>query len=223
MANFTDSSSPSLGYDTYAHYACNLIQAFDNELKGTETLPPNIPRSLTAPLIQNWVADISSVGLVGILDAVNYQTAADINSTKLVGILGAGPGRLYTALILQDLGIPYCIIEAQGKDGISLKTKVKLFLFVGGGNNNILYSYNGVTVQQNAMPPSDPFKADQVIQDVGNSNPYIAVGVKAIMDDVIGPFATCLLDDLKTGGSEAQVHTEPEPWSTQQVSLNRCY
>ncbi|KAG1808022.1 uncharacterized protein BJ212DRAFT_1303210 [Suillus subaureus] len=52
------------------------------------------------------------------------------------------------------------------------------------------------------MPPSDPFKADQVIQDVGNSNPYIAVGVKAIMDDVIGPFATRLLDDLKTGGSE---------------------
>ncbi|KAG1808023.1 uncharacterized protein BJ212DRAFT_1485304 [Suillus subaureus] len=122
MANFTDSSSPSPGYDTYAHYAHNLIQAFDNELKGTETLPPNIPRSLTAPLIQNQVANISPVGLVGILDTVNYQTAVDINSTKLVGILGAGPGRLYTALILQDLSIPYRIINAQGKVGGRLLT-----------------------------------------------------------------------------------------------------
>lgn len=98
-----------------------------------------------------------------------------------------------------DLGIPYRIIEAQGKvggrlftfkfqdktgspynyfdidamrfpkissmqrvfnlfdypplnmDGISLKTKVKPFYFVGGGNNNTLYSYNGVTVRQNAQ------------------------------------------------------------------------
>ncbi|KIK36101.1 hypothetical protein CY34DRAFT_16609 [Suillus luteus UH-Slu-Lm8-n1] len=63
------------------------------------------------------------------------------------------------------------------KDGISLKTKVKPFYFVGGGNNNTLYSNS-------------------------NLNPFIAVGVKAIMDDVIGPFATRLLDDLKTGGSE---------------------
>ncbi|KAG2029886.1 hypothetical protein BDR03DRAFT_936773 [Suillus americanus] len=229
MANFADSSSPSPGYDTYAHYARNLIQAFNNELKGTETLPPNIPRQLTAPLTQC------------------QKTAAD---TKPVGILGAGAGGLYTALILQDLGIPYRIIEAQGKvggrlltykfqdgtgspynyfdigamrfpkissmqrvfnlfdylplnkDGISLKTKVKLFYFVGGGNNNTLYSYNGVTVRQNAMPPSDPFKADHVIQEVVSSNPYIAVGVKAIMDDVIGPFATRLLDDLKTGGTD---------------------
>ncbi|KAG1828214.1 hypothetical protein EV424DRAFT_1471276 [Suillus variegatus] len=58
------------------------------------------------------------------------------------------------------------------KDGISLKTKVKPFYFVGGGNNNTLYSYNG-----------------------------------AIMDDVIGPFATRLLDDLKTGGSEVLYST----------------
>ncbi|KAG1849194.1 hypothetical protein F4604DRAFT_1907473 [Suillus subluteus] len=251
MANFTNSSSPSPGYDTYAHYARNLIQAFDNELKGTETLPPSVPRPLTAPLTQNRkITDISSVGLIGISDAVNYQAPVDISSAKPVGILGAGAGGLYTALILQDLGIPYHIIEAQGKVGgrlltykfqdgtgspynyfdigamrfpkissmqrvfnlfdypplnegsISLKTKVKPFYFVGGGNNNTLYSYNGVTVRQNAMPPSDPFKADQVIQDVVSSNPYIAVGVKAIMDDVIGPFATRLLDDLKTGGSE---------------------
>ncbi|KAG1751233.1 hypothetical protein EDB19DRAFT_1676233 [Suillus lakei] len=236
MANSADSSPPSLGYDTYAHHGRNLIEAFDDELKGPETVPPTIPMRMAAPV--TWMS------------AVNYQTAADISSIDPVGILGAGAGGLYTALILQDLGIPYRIIEAQGnvggrlftytfndktgspynyfdigamrfpkissmqrvfnlfdypplnKDNISLKTKVKPFYFVGGGNNNTLYSYNGVTVRQNAMPPQDPFKADQVIQDVVDSSPYITAGVKAIMDDVIGPFATRLLDDLNTGGSE---------------------
>ncbi|KAG2336933.1 hypothetical protein BDR05DRAFT_80702 [Suillus weaverae] len=252
MANSANSSPPSLAYDIYAHHGRNLIQAFDEELKGSETLPPTIPKQLIATK-GITVIDVSSgstVGLAEIPDAVNYQTVADITPTNPVGILGAGASGLYTALILQDLGIPYRIIEAQGKvggrlftykfqdgtgspynyfdvgamrfpkissmqrvfnlfdypplnqDDISLKTKLKPFYFVGGGNNNTLLSYNGVTVRQNAMPPNDPFKADQVIQDVVDSNPYIAVGAKAIMDDVIGPFATRLLDDLKTGGSE---------------------
>lgn len=247
-------SPPVLGYDTYAHYGRNLIQAFNDKLKpkdhDTVPPPPTIPIQLKSSMTRRGVTGTSSVDLVGIPDAVNYQTAADISTTNPVGILGAGASGLYTALILQDLGIPYRIIEAQGKvggrlftfkfqdetgspynyfdigamrfpkissmqrvfnlfdypplnnDGISLKTKVKPFYFVGGGNNNTLYSYNGVTVRQNAMPKVDPFKADQVIQDITDSNPYIAVGVKAIMDDVIGPFATRLLDDLKTGGSE---------------------
>jgi hypothetical protein len=112
MANFVDSSSPSPGYDTYAHYARKLIQAFDDKLKGTETLPPNIPRQLTAPLTEcRKLADISSVGLVGIPDAgrcssvlivilltvapVNYQM---VSSTMPVGILGAG--QCFTVLIV---------------------------------------------------------------------------------------------------------------------------
>ncbi|KAG2747221.1 hypothetical protein P692DRAFT_201867212 [Suillus brevipes Sb2] len=120
-----------------------------------------------------------------------------------------------------DLGIPYRIIEAQGKvggrlftfkfqdktgspynyfdidamrfpkissmqrvfnlfdypplnkDGISLKTKVKPFYFVGGGNNNTLYSYNGVTVRQNArksschgkQDPAQPYHSHFVMRD----------------------------------------------------------
>ncbi|KAG2737082.1 hypothetical protein P692DRAFT_20884016 [Suillus brevipes Sb2] len=41
-----------------------------------------------------------------------------ISSTNPIGILGAaGASGLYAALILQDLGIPYRIIEAQGKVG----------------------------------------------------------------------------------------------------------
>jgi len=148
---------------------------------------------------------------------------------------------LYAALILQDLGIPYQIIEAQGKvggrlftykfpnntgapynyfdvgamrfpktrfmervfklfdypplntDGIFLKSKLRPFYFTA---NNTLYSYNGVTVKQNAMPAQDPFKANQVIQDV-DPKLYITTGTKAITDDVIAPFATGLLEDLK--------------------------
>ncbi|KAF8596137.1 amine oxidase [Ceratobasidium sp. AG-I] len=144
-----------------------------------------------------------------------------------------GASGLYAALILQDLGIPYQIIEAQDKVGgrlfthkfpdqtgapynyfdvgamrfpkissmervfklfeypplntgdIALKAKLKPFYFIGGGNNNTYFSYNGVTIRQNAMPAQDPFKADQ-----------------AITDDIISPFATRLLDDLKNGGSD---------------------
>ncbi|KAF8232749.1 hypothetical protein L208DRAFT_1396789 [Tricholoma matsutake] len=43
--------------------------------------------------------------------------AVDISSLAPVGILGAGAGGLYTASILEDLGIPYQIIEAQGYVG----------------------------------------------------------------------------------------------------------
>ena len=88
---------------------------------------------------------------------------------------------------------------------IALKAKLKPFYFVGGGNNNTYFSYNGVTIRQNAMPAQDPFKADQVIQDV-DSNPYIIAGTKAITDDVIAPFAIRLLDDLKNGGSDGWNH-----------------
>lgn len=87
-------------------------------------------------------------------------------------------------------------------DGIALKAKLRPFYFVGGGNNNTFYSYNGVTVLQNAMPSpdQDPFNAEQVIQDI-SPDPYIKAGAKAIVDDVIAPFATRLLQDLEDGGS----------------------
>ena len=151
-------------------------------------------------------------------------------------------------MILEDLGIPYQIIEAQNKvggrlftyqfphpigapynyfdvgamrfpkissmrrvfhlfdypplntSGISLKAKLKPFYFEGAGTNNAFLSYNGVTVRQNAVPPGDPFKANQVIKDV-DPNPYITAGTKAITDDVIAPFATRLLEDLQNGGT----------------------
>ncbi|KAG2741258.1 hypothetical protein P692DRAFT_201894116 [Suillus brevipes Sb2] len=114
MLNSADSSSPPLlGYDTYAHYGRNLIQAFDDKPK------------LDVFDDSSWVTVASSVDLVGIPDAavpLNYQTATDISSTNHVGILGAGANGLYTALILQDLGFPYRIIEAQGKVGGRLFT-----------------------------------------------------------------------------------------------------
>ncbi|KAH7922347.1 amine oxidase [Leucogyrophana mollusca] len=160
-----------------------------------------------------------------------------------------GAGGLYTALILEDLGIPYHIIEARpvvggrlmtykfpdntgapynyfdvgamrfpkidamarvfklfkypplNTGGRNLQQRLQPFYFKGAGNNNTLYSYNGVTVVQNAMPPVDPFKADQVIKDVESAS-YISAGTKAITDDVLDPFATRLLNDLKEGTSD---------------------
>ena len=152
-----------------------------------------------------------------------------------------GAGGLYAALILDDLGIPYQIIEAQDRvggrlftytfpndtgkpynyfdvgamrfpyitsmarlfhlfdygplntNGIALKKKLRNFYFTNG---NAYYSYNGVTVRQNAVPAQDPFKANEVIQDVDPA-PYIAAGTEAIVNDVINPFATRILQDLE--------------------------
>ena len=160
---------------------------------------------------------------------------------------------MYAALILEDLGIPYRIIEAQGDvggrlftykfpnstgapynyfdvgamrfpkissmervfklfdypplntAGIALKAKLQPFYFVGGGNNNTFFSYNDVTVRQNALPAQDVFKAKEVIKDAhsdADRDRYIAAGTKAITDDVIDPFASRILDDLENGGSE---------------------
>jgi len=44
------------------------------------------------------------------------------SDVRPIGILGAGPGGLYAALILEDLGIPYHIIEARDRVGGRLYT-----------------------------------------------------------------------------------------------------
>lgn len=159
----------------------------------------------------------------------------------------SGPGGLYTALILQDLGIPYQILEAQNKVGgrlftykfynttaapynffevgamrfpktaamqrvfnlfdyaplntpdIDLGSKVIPFIFQ---NDQTFLSYNGVTIQGSPPPPpQDVFKSAEVIQDT-SSYPYIRAGTKAIVDDVIYPFAYGILQDLKLGTTD---------------------
>ncbi|KAH7332676.1 flavin-containing amine oxidoreductase-domain containing protein [Rhizoctonia solani] len=79
---------------------------------------------------------------------------------------------------------------------LALKDKLKPFHFVGAGNNNTFFNYNGVSVCQNAMPDVDPFKAEAVL-DSPEKKLYIAAGAKNIADDVIRPFAAGILDDLK--------------------------
>ncbi|KIK68716.1 hypothetical protein GYMLUDRAFT_92222 [Collybiopsis luxurians FD-317 M1] len=210
------SLSPTVGEDIYAQYGRRLVNQFIRERVG----PPSssIPR-----------AALTSISL----------------EKEPVGILGAGSAGLYTALILDDLGIPFQIIEARdrvggrlythtfpnqtgapynyfdvgavrfpqikstnrvfhlfnypplNRDGLALKSKLKPFHFVGAANNNTLLSYNGITVRQNAtVPGSDPFKSDLVIKDT-DPGPYVAAGAKAIVDDVIGPFAEGLFKDLE--------------------------
>jgi monoamine oxidase len=198
------------------------MQKYHTKLKASIGVTPVIPTRIPASAVHPAASD--AVGPVG--------------------ILGAGPGGLYAALILEDLGIPYRIIEAQDKvggrlftykfpnntgapynyfdvgamrfpkissmervfhlfdypplntGGIALKSKLQPFYYVAAGTNDTFYYYNGVRVRQNEMPAQDPFKAKEVIRDV-HADPYIAAGTKAIIDDVINPFATRLLEDLK--------------------------
>ncbi|KDR80293.1 hypothetical protein GALMADRAFT_242628 [Galerina marginata CBS 339.88] len=74
---------------------------------------------------------------------------------------------------------------------IALGSKVHPFVFQC---DNTFLSYNGVTVQ-GSPPPYDVFKSSEVIQDT-NPQPYIQAGTKAIVNDVISPFASGILQDL---------------------------
>jgi monoamine oxidase len=209
----------SFDVDAYALYGRFLIQKINQKLK---------PR-------------VSGPGPVILPTHSGFHPPPPPRHRRPVGILGAGAGGLYAALILEDLGIPYHIIEARdrvggrlfthkfpddtgepynyydvgamrfpkiasmqrvfalfdypplNRDGIALKRKLQHYIFASG---KAFYDYNDVTVRQSEVPPGDPFKASQVIKDV-NPDPYIAAGTSAIVDDVIRPFATGILKDLK--------------------------
>ncbi|KAK2462140.1 hypothetical protein APHAL10511_005838 [Amanita phalloides] len=129
-------------------------------------------------------------------------------------------GRLYTYYFNNTLGAPYNYfdvgamrfpeIESMRRvfhlfdypplntGDLQLKAKIKPFIFT---SNNSFLSYNDVTVKHNDVPAGDPFKASAVIKDT-NPNPYIAAGVTAILNDVLGRFAVPLMNDLKTGKTD---------------------
>lgn len=69
-------------------------------------------------------------------------------------------------------------------------------------SGNALYSYNGITFTQDGVPSGDAFESVNVIQDTSttDANKYILAGPKAIVNDVIHPFASRLLEDLKVPG-----------------------
>ena len=127
-------------------------------------------------------------------------------------------GRLFTHHFPDPTGAPYNYFDVGAKRFPKVKATRRLFnLFelppLNAGdiqlkaklipfypaNGNAFLSYNGVTVRQNAVPSGDPFKIAQVIQDA-DPDPYILAGAKAIEDDVVAPFITRLLDDMKTPG-----------------------
>ncbi|KAK2462138.1 hypothetical protein APHAL10511_005836 [Amanita phalloides] len=236
--HLSDETLPSPSYDAHAHYARNLIQ-----------------RELRAKRGDREDAQISSILVPSLLSGPARPTGTNIKIVKPtqknpVGILGAGAAGLYTALILESLGIPYKILEAQGDVGgrlftyrfpdttgapynyfdvgamrfpklafmqrvfhlfqcpplntgdIQLGAKLKPFHYTS--DNSLMY-FNDIAFRQNAIPPGDPFKTSQLILDADPS-PYIAAGVPSIKVDVLEPFATGLLQDMKTGKTDGWDH-----------------
>ncbi|KZV71074.1 hypothetical protein PENSPDRAFT_684941 [Peniophora sp. CONT] len=123
-------------------------------------------------------------------------------------------GRLFTYKFQNDTGAPYNYFDVGAmrfpnstamqrafhlfdypplnSNGLALRSKLRPYIFKG---NNTLLSYNDVTVKASDAHFQEPFDSAAVIQSK-NASAYTAVGVDAIMDDAIGPFATRLLDDL---------------------------
>lgn len=100
------SRQSQLRYDAYAHYGRRLIECYHEQQKSK--LPPTNPHlvSLACGLIPK-----SSVAL-----------STPCRDIVPVGILGGGVGGLYTALILDSLGIQYEILEASRRTGGRLFT-----------------------------------------------------------------------------------------------------
>lgn len=83
--------------------------------RGPTQAPPDRPPLATIqrpiPLIQRYVSDFPD-------DAPQSEKADDL----LVGIIGAGAAGLYTAMILDDLGIKYEILEGSNRAGGRIRT-----------------------------------------------------------------------------------------------------
>ncbi|KAF8630481.1 hypothetical protein AX15_002897 [Amanita polypyramis BW_CC] len=241
--------APSTQYDAYAHYARLLLEQIDKEMMGTL---PSTPIISAPPAYEpgEQSGGQPGGGVVGGRQAKSRgggtSGAVDGRPThaKPVGILGAGACGLYTAMILEDLGIPYRILEARRRVGgrlftynfpnsfgqpfnyfdvgamrfpktlamnrifdlfdnpnlntpdIELKKRLNKFYFYGDGADQPFFYYNGVRVRQSDDLPKNIFKASEVLSD-REKRAYIQTGAAAIVDDVIKPFATALLDDLE--------------------------
>ena len=89
-------------YDPYAHYARHLIKD-EHDSVIPHLIDPH--RKLLQELEE------------GKSITFKHKEVALDPGTVPVGILGAGSGGLYAALILDDLGIKYQILEASGRTG----------------------------------------------------------------------------------------------------------
>jgi monoamine oxidase len=94
-------------YDVYAHHARHLIQARHEQIIPFAT-SPGIP-------------DLLSRAEKGDAPLKACPQHSDVIPVA-VGILGAGAGGLYTALMLDSLGIPYEILESSQRTGGRLFT-----------------------------------------------------------------------------------------------------
>ncbi|KAF8881320.1 hypothetical protein BD779DRAFT_1675460 [Infundibulicybe gibba] len=92
--------------DVYAHHGRNLIEALSPYSDGESALHS------AAPLLESR----------RLLTKLSAQPTDTLAATPEVGILGAGIGGLYTALILQSVGISYKIIEQSDRAGGRLFT-----------------------------------------------------------------------------------------------------
>ncbi|KAF8876421.1 hypothetical protein BD779DRAFT_1698051 [Infundibulicybe gibba] len=115
-----------------------------------------------------------------------------------VGIIGAGMSGLYSALMLESLGIKYEIFEESDRMGGRLFT----YHFEKGGKydyfvGNAFMYYNGIRARAN-NDKGQNFGWDKL----GVGEKYLKATVKAILYDVMGPYAAELTRDLVVGGKK---------------------
>lgn len=204
-----DLSSP-VGYDAYAYHGRSLIQDFIRE---NVNFTMDVPQANGVQPSDAYPIGILGAGSGGLYTAMILDFL-DI-PYKILEAQDHVGGRLFTYHFPNTQGGPYNYFDVGAMripnilamkrinhlvDDPSLGLKLVPFIFTA---NNTLLSYNGITINRNdkVASDSDIFRASDVIQDTSDKQKYISVGVKAIVDDVIGPYAEGLLNDLKTGST----------------------
>ncbi|KAG8985254.1 hypothetical protein FRB90_004851 [Tulasnella sp. 427] len=205
--------------DIYAHHGQRIIE----DHLATKFTTENRRRPVLVP------GPADGTQQVGTKDKVHYISVATGENRPIparpVGILGAGVGGLYTAMILESLGIPFEIMEASGRTGGRLYThhfyqgdKHDYFLNPLNGDrlsdklipylfdsvfNNTFYYYNGVrTIGNNPIGTYD-------FQATGVDPRLLAIGAKTLLkEQVLDDFVPQILHNLRHGGHSGWDHLE---------------
>lgn len=95
-----------------------IVQCYSAD---TTSSPLNLDAESRERIFQHHARSVIS-GFTNTLDEKNASAPYSSPGGERVGILGAGIGGLYSAVILQSLGVPFEIIEADNRIGGRLHT-----------------------------------------------------------------------------------------------------
>lgn len=141
MSQSAPSKSPAPVYDIYAYYARQILAKDIDDLKSSIPTTPPLPTVPSLDSRSEGIVQSASIQSASVQRAfLQSNVPAELPTIGILGAGPAGPAGLYTALMLDDLGIPYHIHEARDRVGGRLFT----YKFPGDSGSDPNYNYYDV-------------------------------------------------------------------------------